>query len=648
MPNKLISHSCLAAFLLSVGLAGSASPLVNNWTNSVSAPWEGAYWSLGQLPASNQWVTITNDGYKGVGISTSTAINFPTSMTVSNLTISAPPNALSTLLLNYSGTATPLRVLNGCTISTNGSLDNFHGAFEVDSGQWNITFGQFNQEGGTTVATNATTFVVGGSVNLTNANVNLGDLVLGMDTNSGTATQLGGSVNGTLVIQEGSYSFLGGSFSGRSFVSGQRATFSQYGGTNYADVSLGISPFALLSDFGTYTLYGGAVVATSVDLAPEPQGSGVFDQKTGLVSIASLSIGSIGYNNLGPGHGTYSLESGILLLGSVGMAQGGIAQSGGQCILSNSLGLSGDPADYGPVSIATCSLSGGELFCPGMNMRILGFFDQSGGTNMVAGDLFLSSTAYTLSGGTLLTSNSSVGYPSFVTSDGIVAHGQFEQTGGQHLVNNTLSDEDRYFLFGGTLSATNIVLRGILSVSNSAVILNAGLFDFGGELQLIGHATENLGQMLLSADSSIDLKSGTHMLAFQNSSSMVWGNGFELTVSNWTGLTNGGGSDQLLFGNNSSGLTRTQLGQIQFANPAGFPAGLYPATMLGTGEVVPTFWPVLLSSRNRNGFVLDWSGRFVLQSARNVQGPYSDITNATSPYTNLSFQFSQQFFRLRQ
>jgi hypothetical protein len=647
MPNKLISYKCLTAILLFTALTAPAASLVNSWTNPMSAPWEGPYWSLGQLPTSNQWIMITNDGYKAVGIWPSTPINFPESMTVSNLTISAPAGALSALLLNYSGTATPLRALNGCSISTNGSLDNFYGAFEVDSGQWNITSGQFNQEGGTTLATNATTLVIGGSVNLTNASVNLGDFVLGMDTNSGTATQAGGAVDCTLVIQEGGYSFLNGSFSGKCYISGRSPIFSQYGGTNYADITLGISPYALPSDFATYTLYGGAVVATNVVLAPAPQGFGNFDQKTGFVSIAWLSIGSIGYNNLSPGRGTYSLESGVLLLRNVDIAEGGIAQSGGQCILSNSLGLSGDPEDYGPVSIASCSLSGGVFFCPGMNMRILGFFDQSGGTNMVAGDLFLSSTAYTLSAGTLVTSNSVVGYPSFVTSDGFVAHGQFSQSGGLHLVNGALTDDDQYLLSGGTLSAPNIVLRGILSVTNAPVILNPGLFDFGGELQLFSNANENLGQMLLSGNSSIDFESDTHTLAFLNSSALVWSNSFTLTVSNWTGFTNGGGPEQLFFGNDNSGLTQAQLRHIGFVHPSGFPAGIYPAAILPTGEVVPAPRPTLLSSRNGSGLILNWNGGFILQSATNVQGPYSDVTSATSPYTNKPL-LPQQFFRLRQ
>jgi hypothetical protein len=649
MPNKLSSYKCLAGIQLFIGLAVSADPLVNSWTNPMSAPWEGGTnWSLGQFPASNQSVMITNAGYKGVGISPSMPTNFPASMTVSNLTISAPPNALSTLLLNYCGTATPLRVLNGCTIGTNGSLDNFYGAFEADSGEWSITNGQFNEEGGTTVATNATTFVVGGSMNLTNANVKLGTLFVGADTNSGTVIQAGGSGDCTLVVRSGNYSFLGGSFSGRCYVSGSSANFRQYGGTNHASISIGTDPYALGGNFGGYTLYNGVVMASGLDIGVNADGFGSLDQEGGLVSVASVDMGGISLGNFPAPRGTYSLSNGVLLAGSVGVINGGITQTGGQCTVSNSLSLSGDLEDYGPVSIANYELLGGALFCANINMRVLSYFDQSGGTNKVSGDLTFSSTYYSLSAGSLLTSNSVVAYPYFVSSDGFRISGGFVQTGGEHRVSNALVDDDQYILSGGILAATNIVLRGILSVSNSAVIVNPGLFDFGGELQLFNNANENLGQMLLSANSSIDLENSTHTLAFQNSSSIVWSNGFELTVSNWTGLTNGGGSDRLLFGNNSSGLTQVQLHQIQFANPAGFPAGLYPATMLGTGEVVPTLWQILLYSRNQTGLVLNWSGSYVLQSATNVQGPYSDMSNATSPYTIPGFQSPKEFFRLRQ
>ena len=266
---------------------------------------------------------------------------------------------------------------------------------------------------------------------------------------------------------------------------------------------------------------------------------------------------------------------------------------------------------------------------------------------MVGGNLDFTGSIYDLSAGTLLTSNSIVDLV-FIDDLGNRIPSQFIQTGGEHRVSNTLSDYYQYVISGGTVSATNIVLRGVLTVSNTAVILNPGLFDLGGQLQLFDNASENLGQMLLSSNSIIDLEPGAHTLAFQNSSPVAWNNGWTLTVSNWTGLTNGGGADRLLFGNNSSGLTQVQLHQVQFANPAGFPAGVYPAAMLGTGEVVPTLWQMLLFSRNQTGLVLNWSGSYVLQRATNVEGPFFDVAGATSPYTTSSYQLPQQFFRLRQ
>ncbi len=97
--------------MLVLSLSGSALGQVNSWTNPASAAWESMNWSLGVLPDSSQEVMITNTGFKAVGISPSTRANFPDSMTVSNLTVSAPTNAFNTLLLNFFGTGTPLEVL---------------------------------------------------------------------------------------------------------------------------------------------------------------------------------------------------------------------------------------------------------------------------------------------------------------------------------------------------------------------------------------------------------------------------------------------------------------------------------------------------------------------------------------------------------
>jgi len=53
--------------------------------------------------------------------------------------------------------------------------------------------------------------------------------------------------------------------------------------------------------------------------------------------------------------------------------------------------------------------------------------------------------------------------------------------------------------------------------------------------------------------------------------------------------------------------------------------------------------PVLVIGSNG---VLSWSGSYLLQSATNVSGPYGDLTNAASPYTN-SLSLPQEYFRLR-
>jgi hypothetical protein len=118
-------------------------------------------------------------------------------------------------------------------------------------------------------------------------------------------------------------------------------------------------------------------------------------------------------------------------------------------------------------------------------------------------------------------------------------------------------------------------------------------------------------------------------------------------VTNWNGSANGGGSDQLLFGNNSSGLTPAQLSQIVFVNPAGSPAGNYPANILPSGEVVPLPNPLFSWQMMKGQLVMSWAGQPTLQTSTNVTGPYVDLTNASSPYTNSSSQGPYRFFRLR-
>jgi len=57
----------------------------------------------------------------------------------------------------------------------------------------------------------------------------------------------------------------------------------------------------------------------------------------------------------------------------------------------------------------------------------------------------------------------------------------------------------------------------------------------------------------------------------------------------------------------------------------------------------------MTASQAAGNFILNWQGNFILQSATNVSGPYTDVLGPviTGPYTNTTSS-TRQFFRLRQ
>jgi hypothetical protein len=63
--------------------------------------------------------------------------------------------------------------------------------------------------------------------------------------------------------------------------------------------------------------------------------------------------------------------------------------------------------------------------------------------------------------------------------------------------------------------------------------------------------------------------------------------------------------------------------------------------------VLDTNTPNPKVSQNGGNLVLNWSGPFILQTATNLAGPYSDITGSANSYTNLTGNHPAQFFRLR-
>ncbi len=635
------------------------SPVVNNWINPGSARWDSAgNWSLATLPASNQTVNITNLGYKAVNVDGATFANFPGSVTVSNLSVSAPTNALSTLLLNYAGLSTPLKVLNNCVIGANGTIDNFSSSFEVDGsagGQLLVDGGSFTQVGGQTVVNAPVLVTNSGSLNATNGNMTLGDVTLGVlngaTDSPGTFNQSGGSIAAaSLSLHRGTYNLYDGILYslGGTAIPGL-VTFNQYGGTNFGD---------LYMDAGyptTYRLLAGLVRGTNITA----NFSSILCQGGGEVQAGSVNITGYAY----PSQPNYVLTNGVLRVGTLAIHSSSFLQMNGQVIITNPLSIYGYdfPIPHTGVEVhpARYTMQAGTLSCPSLTVTQsvnytdgdYASFTQSGGTNLVAGNLLLCSTTYLLDGGGLLqTSNS-------LTASGAAAQGTvnrgavFEQRSGTHNVTGTLSIDSghKYYINGGSLSVGGMWMHGLLAIGNSngtPIVSCSGLLDLGGGVEpgvvQVQVGTHHLGSLRLTGNSSVGFGTGPARLNFDSSSSIAWSNGVSLVISNW----NNSGGIHIFFGNNASTLTASQRAQIQFSNPGGYPPGNYGPQLLSTGELVPVAQPTLQSARYGSALVLTWSGNYQLLSSTNVIGPYAPVPGASSPWTNL-FSKPHEFFRLQ-
>ncbi len=149
-----------------------------------------------------------------------------------------------------------------------------------------------------------------------------------------------------------------------------------------------------------------------------------------------------------------------------------------------------------------------------------------------------------------------------------------------------------------TYSGTTRVNQGTLSLglpnalaTSSNLILGGGKFDTGGNGQV-------MGTLQLAANSGIDMNAGASVLQLADSSGVNWTPGTTLSILNWSGtLGAGGGTDQVIVGTTSSGLTSTQLSQIHFQ-------GFNGALIRANGEMVPqTVSTRLLGDFNLDGHV---------------------------------------------
>src|ERR1041385_1362917 len=552
---------------LSFQLFGVVEVGPNNWTNPFSGKWESPSWSLGRLPAYDQMVNIMNDGYKAVNIDSATVSGFVSSLTVGSLAVGAPTNALSTLLLNYFGTTTPLRVLNDLNIENNGHVLMLSSGLNVGNAL-NVK-SVLDQDGGELTFTNSPGTIMqieGGHFNLTNGLVTGANMYLG-GTNSGYVYQDSGLVS-------------------------------------LAWLELGDKPGVPGSTgAGTYVLQSGWLILSVVEVVGE-NGFGTLNQNGGTNSAPQIDVGN----------GTYVKSGGGLFAGEVVVNAPSapifapptaiLTHAGGTATITNDLRLVGQGSRTNPRA-ATFNMFGGSLSTPRIQMEEAAVFNQTNGAVNVANELLIDDNTgipsrYYLSGGNLFTSDTSLSssYPESST---------FTQSGGRHIVTDTvwINGNAIYQMNGGTVSAPNIVLTGNINYppqffvngAASFAVTNQTISSLGGAI-VIEDSTQQFGRLTIQADSGINLAGNSAVLRFADSHTNSWQSQLQgvvpkLTVFNWNGSTNGGGTDRLIFGASNSGLTASQIGRIRFVNPGGFSSGTYPARILSNGEVVPTPPPAL-------------------------------------------------------
>lgn len=511
--------------------------------------------------------------------------------------------------------------------------------------------------------------ILGGALVLSNSDAGISNLIV-----QSTVNQVGGTTDcGFLEFAGGSITVSNGDFSAGS-VQGIFGSFSQYGGT---------------ATIGSCYNYGGAYIFSNVDLTMGPlelqtsEGGGSFYQAGGTNHTASIDLDDTVEGV------SYVLTNGVLYSGSVsvdapnGANQARFSQIGGLHFITNELYVAGagyedyDGPGAGSYSVNNGSLSAGSITLDATEAG--GEFAANNSSVTVAEDvnaigLSWSYNELSLSGGSLTCSN--------ILSDQSALN--IDQSGGALAVNNLLMvngfypirfegegwvyGQGGYTLSGGTLFASNIELISTWTMSGitqAANISNPGFIEMAGNLN-IGNSTVHLGQFILaslvrtivdnpgpeqtdaSSNAVINFTAGMAQLSFANSSSDVWSNGITLTVTNWGGALGGGGGDQLIFGDDSTGLTTSQLAQIQFVNPIGVPGGTYPARILASGEVVPSAPLQLMFTQQGAALILTWSPGQTLQFATNAAGPYSDLPGAVPPYTNFVTNLPHAFFRLKQ
>jgi len=501
-----MSRSVWMTFVLAAYVAtGTLSRAQDNsYISSTNGFWdESRLWSLAEPPSIDQsGIFITNDVSKTVTIDSITASSFADTLTISNLTVSAPAGATNTLCLSNIGT-TALHILNGLTIGlapsgigivlvSNSTLvvDEISGDPIEDDGLMGIS------DSASLIATSCTLRVAAqdsslfGDLSISNAIVQARDVVIGNNSAHGTSasTEL---VGGTMNLSEGLAISAVGYYSQASFLV-----------ANGGMLTVTNGPICLAT--GSYCA-GNLTVSNATLLAGDVWAACGY-RSNGALSINDGTVTLIGALNLGGAmsFGNVSMSGGLLLVTNADTTIGYFDHDGGSIGISDGLFVTRNLfiASAGSYESGFVSISGGTVQ---VNSDVI----LGSGHNYNAGDRIL------LSGGQLIVTNGtvSVNDPPAVPTAGpmgitigpafvAVSNGQFAAktielgtlpygdggiltiSGGSVTVSDGITlgicTNQSYgigyvVMGGGQLTVTNVTGSGFIDIQNGELLISNGV-----------------------------------------------------------------------------------------------------------------------------------------------------------------------------
>ncbi|MBM3889994.1 MAG: hypothetical protein FJ388_12835, partial [Verrucomicrobia bacterium] len=434
----------------------------NSWTNSANGYWEvGGNWSAGAPSINFGWHYITNANTKTV----SAYSPLPAStLTISNLTISAPVGDTNTLYI-YNLSEGPLTFSNSLTLLSGGALRVGNAAtVRVES----VSGGNFTVDG------NA--LITGGQLTATNGSTHVGSAGVGEMTVSNGLALLGGTIVGHFPGSHGSLTVVGG--------------------TNQVLRELAVGNAA--ESTGSVLVTGGQFIATNSYTYMGALGVGQMTVSNGLALLQDAYIGRYftSHGNLTVAGGTNQVL-GFLHVGEGQDSTGSVLVTGGQLIATNSWTYVGESG------VGRMTVSNGVALLRsvsiGNSAGSHGSLTIAGGTNQVLGDLLVagwpnSMGSVLVSGGQLIVSN---GWTD-VGSSGI----------GEMTVSNGLALlQDAYIgryagslgslrVAGGTNQVLGLLEVGVSANSTGSVLVGGGQLIVTNNSTYVGH--DGVGRMTVS------------------------------------------------------------------------------------------------------------------------------------------------------